>query len=270
MSDRKTAAELRAMDTLCLQNWLAMMRHLAAVEEEREREPDDDTTECESCTAKAPHAAMYIDDEGLAFCGRCMANEFHHCMDALGIADAFDGDSYAACEGLKGRLDAARGEAGELAEKLGAARAKHREEYAEAIGRAEQAESALAQCERDLREEIARAEAAEKRVAELEDRLAVPGADLVKRLNDERDHYRERSLGFEKALAGQYARGIREGLERAAVVCDREAEACRGHQRALEKEPRAGKVPSSAMHECAANQNAACAHYIRAMKEQVK
>ena len=232
MTDRKTAAELRrtAGHFTAGGDLEVICLHLAAVEEERERAESPDVTGATSHDLRAE-----VDR---------LAKVIHDVHTALG-ARHFD-------ELL---LDAAR---------------RVVAERDAAIARAEASESALAQCERDLREEIARAEAAEKRVAELEDRLAVPGADLVKRLSDERDHYRERSLGFEKALAGQYARGIREGLERAAVVCDREAEACRGHQRALEKEPRAGKVPSSAMHECAANQNAACAHYIRAMKAEVK
>lgn len=48
--------------------------------------------QCETCAVHLPHAAAYVDDEGLAFCGRCMAEELKHAADALELGDDFDGD----------------------------------------------------------------------------------------------------------------------------------------------------------------------------------
>lgn len=48
--------------------------------------------QCETCAEHLPHAAAYVDDEGLAFCGRCMAEELKHAAEALDLGDDFDGD----------------------------------------------------------------------------------------------------------------------------------------------------------------------------------
>lgn len=69
---------------------------------------------------------------------------------------------------------------------------------------------------------------------------------------------------IEAGLAEELQRAYDAGLERAAVECEREARACRGHAEAMRDKKR--HVSLSEMHQCAANQNEACARYIRALK----
>ena len=111
-------------------------------------------------------------------------------------------------------------------------------EAAQAKRELEDVESALAQCQRDLIEEIARAEAAEKRVAELEAELAGPTE--------------ANPLAHNIVDRARFAAGIREGLERAAVECERERDEW---SLACERER---------------NSANGCALRIRAMKAEVK
>lgn len=69
---------------------------------------------------------------------------------------------------------------------------------------------------------LLRIDEAEGRVVELEDRLAVPGADELTRLREERDHYRSLAQSPTHNIVDEarFAAGIREGLERAATAAD--------------------------------------------------